>query len=554
MKKKGLVYLLSAAMMIGAAGLSGGETVRADEIYVDVETEASETDAEAAETDAETSEMDAEAAEAEASESDAEEDSEDRAATGWIKDWDYEIKDNVLTLKQYKGPFQDVVIKKTAKVNGKTYNVNLYGSWAFAGSEIDTLSFEKGFKLPADCSCMFYGCTAHHVDLTGVDASKVTDMESMFAGEFSLIETVDGGDIDVSKVTTMKGMFAYNLSVKKVNLSGWKTDSLTNMRTMFWFCESLESVDLTGFNTSNVTDAGGMFACCSSLKSLDLSSFDMSRVVKNGTEDYDLNSFFSECDSLEQIYTPKNFTEKVSLPHYMYDPKGCLFARLPENVSNTKRLVRNFTGWTKNFDNEYVFMKDSGKYITENTILGKGYINNLSNWYAATNGLYDTSFTGLAKFYGKSGWGFAREGILDASYSGLALATNGHWYYVNKGIMDKTFDGKLAQTTEGKWYYVRKGSPTKSFTEKIAETTDGRWFYCTDGRPDLKFSGKVAYCTNGNWYYVTKGKIDRTFTGIAEATNGKKYYVVKGVLNKNFTGTVTYEGETYVIVNGAVKN
>ena len=118
MKKKGLAYLLSAAMMIGAAGFTGGETVRADEVYVDVEAEASETDADAIE--AENSETEAViGSDAEATESDAEEAAEDRVATGWIKDWDYEIKDNVLTLKQYNGPFQDVVIKKTATVNGK---------------------------------------------------------------------------------------------------------------------------------------------------------------------------------------------------------------------------------------------------------------------------------------------------------------------------------------------------------------------------------------------------------------------------------------------------
>ena len=91
------------------------------------------------------------------------------------------------------------------------------------------------------------------------------------------------------------------------------------------------------------------------------------------------------------------------------------------------------------------------------------------------------------------------------------------------------------------------------FDRPADDTTDGKWYYCTDGKPDVKFSGKIAYCTNGQWYYITKGKIDRSFTGIAEATNGKLYYVTKGKLDRNYNGTATYNGKSYKVVNGVVK-
>jgi surface protein len=566
MRKKGLAYLLTAAMIIGTAGFSGGTTVRADEPGVVQEddsnvTQADETGEEEsseeiqvyeASPDVPDQQVDSEKEETVSDETqvsdeseDAEEvdslEDEDRATDSkWIKEYEYELSGNNVILMKYIGESENITVRKKAIIGGKTYYTKLkevtfddgydsiwgeyYGSGSMNG--LKSIAFEDGFVFPEKCSMLFaYNWGVEKIDLSGVDTSNVTDMT---------------------------GMFLLCTELETPDFSNFNTKNVESMELMFYNCGSMRNIDLSSFDTSSLVDVSGMFMFCYGATSINLSSFDLKNVGQNGHEITNISTMFQGCEAMELLYTPKNLKYDVPLPYLMFDPKGNQFTYLPKNVSNTKKLETNFTGWSC-YDNVWNYFVNSEVTDNDVTLLGQGYISNKKNWYASTHGCYNTEFTGIAKFDGKAGWGFAKNGVHDTSFSGLALATNGHWYYVNKGIMDKSFDGKIAQTTDGKWYYVSKGCPTKKFTGKIAETTDGRWYYCTDGRPDLKFSGKIAQCTNSNWYYVTNGKIDRSFTGIATATNGKKYYVEKGVLNKNFTGTYTYKGKTYTIVKGAVK-
>lgn len=47
-----------------------------------------------------------------------------------------------------------------------------------------------------------------------------------------------------------------------------------------------------------------------------------------------------------------------------------------------------------------------------------------------------------------------------------AQATNGTWYYVTKGKIDRTFTG-IATANNGKKYYVEKGVLNKNFTGTV---------------------------------------------------------------------------------------
>lgn len=598
MRKKGLPYLLAAAMLLGSVGFTGGY-VRADEPVITEEGENETTDATA--TDAEeltdaADEGDNENVVAEEVISEGTVDAEDEASSKWIQDYEYDISGDNIILRRYKGTSKNVYVYKTAQIDGKTYytllegwgddnNVYVYSIWGVWDElkylfgenvvDIESISFEEGVKVSENCKGLFsYLYNVPELDLSGLDLSKVTDSSYMFYFCKSL-KTVNFGNFTGANVTNMRCMFAECSSLKSLNLSNFNTKNVTNMQDMFDDCNSLESLDLSNFNTKNVTNMRGMFYRCNSLKNLNVSSFDTGNVketvqmfyVCSSLKELNLSSFdlsglennlsadnmFLNCNNLETLYTPRNVGYDIKLPaSSMYDARGNALSYIPKNVTTTKKLTSSFTGW-RNEKGTYRFVKDGEHYVSEATMLCNGIINNKKNWYAASNGVYDNAFSGLAKFEGQSGWGYAKNGVLDTSFSGLATATNGRWYYVNKGKMDLTFTGKIVKATNGNWYYVSKGRPTKTFTEKIAQTTDGKWYYCTDGRPDLKFSGKIALCTNGNWYYVTKGKIDRSFTGIAEATNGKKYYVENGVLNKNYTGTYKYNGKTYNIVKGAVK-
>lgn len=65
-------------------------------------------------------------------------------------------------------------------------------------------------------------------------------------------------------------MFLDFESVKSVDLSNVDTSSTTNMQSMFNACGSLEEVNLSSFDTRNVTDITYMFATCKNIKKLSL--------------------------------------------------------------------------------------------------------------------------------------------------------------------------------------------------------------------------------------------------------------------------------------------
>ena len=71
----------------------------------------------------------------------------------------------------------------------------------------------------------------------------------------------------------MEEMFFGCESLKKINISNFKTGEVKKMNKMFCECESLNKLDLSNFITDKVDDMTSMFKSCSSLKELDLSNF-----------------------------------------------------------------------------------------------------------------------------------------------------------------------------------------------------------------------------------------------------------------------------------------
>ena len=397
-------------------------------------------------------------------------------------------------------------------------------------------------------SAMFDGCNALESIKLGNNTGNVTNMSRMFRGCSSLAG-IDVSKFDTSNVTDMSELFSGCSSLNELNLSSFNTNNVKKIREMFWGCKNLSNLNLSSFSIKDITNAYRMLKGCSNLNEIDLSGFDFSKENFEASEE-----LLDDCSNLEIIYTPVNLKTNVELPGTYYDVYGKKYNIIPSKSSKSIKLAKDknafdTTGWVKDGKDWYYYV--DGEEI-EGIILAQGIINRKSNWYISDNGKYNKSFIGIAQATNGK-WYFAKDGVIDKTYSGVAQATNGTWYYVKKGVIDRSFSGKLAQATNGNWYYINKGKPTKSFTGKIAQTTDGKWYYCTKGRPDTKFSGKFAYCTNGEWYYVTKGKIDRSFTGIAEATNGKLYYAKNGKIDKSYTGTYQYNGKTYKVVNGVVK-
>ncbi len=99
------------------------------------------------------------------------------------------------------------------------------------------------------CHRMFYECEyLESADLSGLDVSVMTDMDSMFSRCYSL-KSLDASGWDTSKVTYMGNMFEYCSSLESLDLSGWDTSEVTGMGRMFRYCSSLESLAFSGWDT-----------------------------------------------------------------------------------------------------------------------------------------------------------------------------------------------------------------------------------------------------------------------------------------------------------------
>ena len=120
--------------------------------------------------------------------------------------------------------------------------------------------------------------------------NQIESCEKMFRYLNNIIE-VDLSKIDASKITTMSKMFSGCSSLEKINFGNINTSSVENMEYLFYGCSKLTTIDLSKFDTSNVKTMEAMFCYCDKLKYLDLSNFNTQKVTT-------INSMFYYCDSL----------------------------------------------------------------------------------------------------------------------------------------------------------------------------------------------------------------------------------------------------------------
>ena len=173
----------------------------------------------------------------------------------------------------------------------------------------------------------------------------------------------------------------------------------------------------------------------------------------------------------------------------------------------------------KNVDGKWIYVKDGVK-DTSFTSLVKYY----NTWYYVENGELNWSFTGLTDYYGTKY--YVENGVLNWNYTGLALLGSDEWYYAENGAVKNDYTGLT--------YFC------------------GRWFYVEKSALNWNYTGLTNYY--GTWYYVENGELNWSFTGLTDYY-GTKYYVENGVLNWNYTGLALLgSDEWYYAENGAVKN
>lgn len=186
-----------------------------------------------------------------------------------------------------------------------------HAPWFDRAADIKSVSFDARIA-PISTANWFWAlgsCTS--MDLTNLDTSAVTNMESMFAGCASL-SALDLSGLDTSKVTSMLDMFYACYSLVSLDLSGWSTSDLEDMSGMFYNCHTLVSLDLSGFDTAKVADMSYLFAGCHTLSSLDLSGWNTSRAAN-------MSHVFSSCNSLTILDLSSFDTSNASNMDDMFD-------------------------------------------------------------------------------------------------------------------------------------------------------------------------------------------------------------------------------------------
>ena len=167
-------------------------------------------------------------------------------------------------------------------------------------------------------------------------------------------------------------------------------------------------------------------------------------------------------------------------------------------------------------------------------------------WIYVKDGVKDTSFTSLVKYYGT--WYYVENGELNWSFTGLT-DYYGTKYYVENGILNWDYTG-LALLGSDEWYYAENGAVKNDYTGLTYFC--GRWFYVEKSALNWDYTGLTKYYDT--WYYVENGELNWSFTGLTDYY-GTKYYVENGVLNWDYTGLALLgSDEWYYAENGAVKN
>ena len=215
----------------------------------------------------------------------------------------------------------------------------------------------------------------------------------------------------------------------------------------------------------------------------------------------------------------------------------------------------------KNVDGKWIYVKDGVK-DTSFTSLVKYY----NTWYYVENGELNWSFTGLTDYYGTKY--YVENGVLDWDYTGLALLGSDEWYYAENGAVKNDYTGLTYFC--GRWFYVEKSAlnwdftgltdyyGTKYYVENSVLNWDytglalfgsDKWYYAENGTVKNDYTGLVHF--GDRWLYVEKSAFNRDYTGLTKYY-GTWYYVENSILNWNFTGLTDYYGTKYYVENGVL--
>ena len=168
----------------------------------------------------------------------------------------------------------------------------------------------------------------------------------------------------------------------------------------------------------------------------------------------------------------------------------------------------------------------------------------MNNGYLVyTNGGKTNNETTLCKYNGE--WYYIHNGKVDYSATTL-YKYNGSWWYIENGKVNFNKNGLCKYN--GSWWYVSGGKVNFNATGLCKY--NGSWWYVSGGKVNFNATGLCKY--NGSWWYVSGGKVNFNATGLCKY-NGTWWYVSSGRVNFNATGLCKYNGYWFYVENGAVR-
>ena len=194
----------------------------------------------------------------------------------------------------------------------------------------------------------------------------------------------------------------------------------------------------------------------------------------------------------------------------------------------------------KNVDGKWIYVKDGVK-DTSFTSLVKYY----GTWYYVENGELNWRFTGLTDYYGTKY--YVENGVLNWDYTGLALLGSDEWYYAENGAVKNDYTGLTYFC--GRWFYVEKSALNWNYTGLT--NYYGTWYYVENSILNWNFTGLTKYYDT--WYYVENGVLNWNFSG-AVPYGKTLYYVNGGRITWDYNGTADYNGVKYIFVGSIAQN
>lgn len=118
-----------------------------------------------------------------------------------------------------------------------------------------------------DLGEMFNHCEhLESIDLTNWDITNVKRMDGLFQNCYKLKNIKGLNTWNTEKVECIDYMFRRDLSLKEIDLTGWKFDSIEYANCAFGKCKNLENIDgILEADLSNIEDKFAMFAFCPKL-------------------------------------------------------------------------------------------------------------------------------------------------------------------------------------------------------------------------------------------------------------------------------------------------